>query len=134
MRKQTAVLEDVADATAVLGHEQAALRVDQRLAVDHDAAAVGPDQAADDIDQRGLARARAAEQRRHAGLRDEACGQAKRVARMIDVDVEAHVATRGAPMRRASSSDASRAAIEITTETSVSRSAPASPPGTWVRV
>ena len=134
MREEAAVLEDVADAAAVLRHEDAALGIDQRLAIDHDAAAVRPDQAADDIDQRRLARARAAEQRRDAGLRGEARGEAKLAERVIDVDVEAHVATRGAPMRRASSSEASRAAIEIATETSVRRSAPASPPGTWVRV
>ena len=41
---------------------------------------------------------------------------------------------RRAPMRRASSSEASSAAIEIAIDTRVSRSAPASPPGIWVRV
>ena len=58
----------------------------------------------------------------------------KVAARVLDVDVEAHVATCRAPMRRASSSEPSRAAIEIAIDTSVSRSAPASPPGIWVRV
>src|SRR5260221_2537762 len=80
VRKEAAVLEDVADATTVLGNEYAARGIDQRLAIDHDAAAVGLDQAADDIDQRRLARPRAAEQRRDAGLGNEARGQAKGVA------------------------------------------------------
>src|SRR5262249_16948678 len=111
MGEQAAVLKDIADAPTVLGHELAALGVDQRLALDRNAAAVGPDQAANDIDQRRLARTRAAEQCRDPGWRGEARSQAKRVARMIDVDVEAHVAILGAPMRRASSSEASRAAI-----------------------
>ena len=60
-------------------------------------------------------------------------------ARAIDVDVEAHVApylacSGRAPTRRASSSEASSAPIEITTEIRVRRIAPASPPGTWVKV
>jgi hypothetical protein len=40
MREQAAILEDVADAAAVLRHEHAAFGIDQRLAVDHDLAAL----------------------------------------------------------------------------------------------
>ena len=43
-------------------------------------------------------------------------------------------AIRWTPMRRASSSEPSRASMEIAIDTRVSRIAPASPPGTWVRV
>ncbi|MNT93516.1 hypothetical protein D3C72_2350120 [compost metagenome] len=38
------------------------------------------------------------------------------------------------PMMRARNSETSKASMEITTETMVSRNAPASPPGTWVKV
>ena len=134
MREQPAVLEDVADAAMMARHEDAALGVDKHLAVDGDAAAVGPDQAADDVDQGRLARARAAEQRRQPGRGREARGDAEAAARVVDVDVQAHAAIRWTPMRRASSSEPSRASMEIAIDTRVSRIAPASPPGTWVRV
>src|SRR5262249_25059654 len=134
MREQAAVLEDVADAPAMLGDEHAARRVDQRRAVDDDAPALRPDQAANDVDQGRLARARAAEQRRHAGLCGELRGQPEAAARMLDVDVEAHAARWRAPIRRASSSEPSKAAIEMAIDTRVSRRAPTSPPGTWVKV
>ena len=62
MREQAAFLEDVADASLVRRHEHASLGVDQHLSVDRDSAAVGPDQTADDIDDRGLSRTGAAEQ------------------------------------------------------------------------
>src|SRR5438094_6603245 len=134
MGEQPAVLEDIADSPAMLGNERAAPGVDQHLAVDGDLAAVGPDQAADDIDQRGLARARAAEQRRQARRRREARAELEAVARMVEVDVEAHAAICRTPMRRASSSEPSSAAMEIAIDTRVSLSAPESPPGICVRV
>jgi hypothetical protein len=74
--------------------EDAALGIQQHLPVDGDAAAVGPDQAADDVDQGGLARARAAEQRRQAGRGREARGDAEVAARVLDVDLETHAAIR----------------------------------------
>ena len=134
MREQPAVLEDVADAAMMARHEDAALGVDKHLAVDGDAAAVRPHQAADDVDQGRLARARPTEQRRQAGRGREARGDAEVVARVVDVDFQAHAAIRWTPMRRASSSEPSRASMEIAIDTRVSRIAPASPPGTWVRV
>ena len=51
-----------------------------------------------------------------------------------DVDGQRHSTSRRRLARRASSSEASSASIEIATETSVRRSAPASPPGTCVKV
>ena len=134
MREQPAVLEDIADAAAMPRNEDAALGVDQHLAVDGDAAAVRPHQAADDVDQGRLARARPAEQRRQPGRGREARVDPKAAAQVIDVDFQAHAAIRWTPMRRASSSEPSSASIEIAIETSVSRIAPASPPGTWVKV
>ena len=92
MREEAAVLEDVADAAAMLGHEDAALGIDQHLAVDGDAAAIGPDQSAHDIDQRGLARARAAEQGRQPGAGRKARDEMEGLARMVDIDLQAHAA------------------------------------------
>src|SRR5262245_3561812 len=77
MREQATVLKDIADAPAVLGHEDAALGVDQHLAVDGDAAAIGLYQAADDVDQSALARARASEKRRQSGSSREASADAE---------------------------------------------------------
>ncbi len=110
MGEQPAVLEDVADAPMVLGHEDAVLGVDQHLAVDGDAAA-----------------ARASPGRRRcrptcscpspngpnsagqAGSGREARADAEAAARMVDVDLEAHAAICRTPMRRASSSEPSSA-------------------------
>ena len=51
-----------------------------------------------------------------------------------DLDGARHSTAIRFPMTRASPSEANRAATEIAIEISVSRSAPASPPGTWVKV
>ena len=53
---------------------------------------------------------------------------------VIEIDLETHVVIPRAPMRRASSSDPSRASIEMAIEIRVRRSAPASPPGICVSV
>ena len=70
MREQAAVLEDVADAAAMRAARTCRARcrpASRRRPTMR--AALRPDQAGDDVDQARLARARAAEQRRHAGLR-----------------------------------------------------------------
>ena len=69
MGEQPGVLEDVADAPAVARDVDAARGVEQRLAVEDDAAARRAEQAGDRVDHRGLAGARAAEQRRDAAAR-----------------------------------------------------------------
>ncbi len=132
--EQATFLEDVADAAAMLGHEDAAFGVDQHLAVDGDPAAIGPDQPAHDVDQGGLARARAAEQGRQSGGRRKTRDEMEGLARMVDIDLQAHAAICLTPMRRAKSSEPSSATIEMAIDTRVSRIAPASPPGICVRV
>ena len=132
--EEPAVLEDVADAAPVLRNEHAPLGVDQHLAVDRDPAARGPQEPADDVDQGGLARPRATEQRREARCGREACREPEVLADVIDVDFQAHATARRAPIRRASSSDPSKASIDSAIDISVRRRAPASPPGTWVKV
>jgi len=134
MRKQPAVLEHVADAPSMRGHEDAAFGIDQGLPVDRDPAAIRTDQPAHDVDQAGLAGARAAEQRRQSRRRREAGLQPEGAAPVVYVDVEAHAVCRRAPMRRASSSDPSSASMEMAIDTRVSRIAAASPPGTCVSV
>ena len=47
MREQPRVLEDVADPPPMARHVDAAPGVEQRLAVEHDAAAIGAQQAGD---------------------------------------------------------------------------------------
>ena len=90
MREQAPVLEHVADAPLVHRHEDAALGVDHRDVVHDDAALVGPDQAGDDVDQRGLAGARAAEQRGEPAVGREARIEAEAPQPMLDVDGERH--------------------------------------------
>ncbi len=134
VREQPSFLEHVADAPAVPGHEHAARGVDQRRAVDHDATALGAQKSGDDVDQRALAGAGAAEQRGQPSRRHEAGIEGECSQPMGDADLEAHSDHDRWPTRRAISSDMSSAPIEIAIETRVRRSAPASPPGIWVKV
>jgi hypothetical protein len=63
MREQPAFLKHVADMAPPCRYEHAHRGVGQDLAIDRDTAALRADQPGDRIDQRGLARSRAAEQR-----------------------------------------------------------------------
>ena len=68
MRKQPRILEHIADAPPVRRDVNARGRVIERLAVERDDAAVGPQQSCDHVDQRGLAGAGRAEQAGDAAL------------------------------------------------------------------
>ncbi len=133
MREEPRVLEHVADAAAMRRQPDARLRVGQHRAVGDDPGALGPDEARDRVDEGRLARSRRAEDRRDAGRRLEGGVEPERALPMRDRDGERHAAIRRAT-RRASHSDRARAASDTTTEISVRRIAPASPPGTCVRV
>ena len=134
MRKQTALLEDVADPAAMARHEHAAGGVDQDLIANRYVSLLGAYQSSDDVDDRRLAGARPAEQRDQAAAGLETRIEQEVSEAMPDVDGQRHSTSRRRLTLRAISSDASRASIEIATETSVRRSAPASPPGTCVNV
>ncbi len=134
MRKQPRVLEHHADTAFVLGHENNGACVDQHAAVDLDAALVGPDQPGDHVDQRRLARTGRPEQCRQPPGALEAGIDGEIAEPMADVDEDAHSMSIRRPTRRASTSEATSAAIEMMMEISVSRSAPSSPPGTCVKV
>ena len=90
VREQAPVLEDVAHTPLVDWHEDALLGVDHRDAVHDDAALVGPDQSSDDVDQRRLAGARAAEQRGEPAIGREVRIEAEGPEPMLDVDGERH--------------------------------------------
>ena len=55
VRQKPRVLENVADPALVPRHEHAMRRVDQRLAIERNTRAVGPDETRQDIDDRSLA-------------------------------------------------------------------------------
>src|SRR3546814_13590822 len=112
MGEEAPLLEDVADAAPLLGHEEPPLGVDQDFAVHHDAPAIGPDQAADDVDQRRLAGAGAAEQRRQPSAAGEPGLQREARADPVpDIDLQHHPAPSRLPIRRATSSEASSTAM-----------------------
>src|SRR3546814_8315587 len=133
MRKQPALLEDIADAAPVRRHEDAAIRIDQQAAVDADAAAgIRSRQAGDQVDQGGLAGARAAEQRGDAVAAGEFCVERKVALGMKNCYIQRHPRTCFAT-RRARISEMISALAEIATAIRVSRRACASPTGTWVK-
>src|SRR5499426_243596 len=134
VRKQATFLEHVADAPAMSRNEYPLIGIDQRPAVENDAAAVGPHDPGDDVDERGLARAGAAEERREPPVRDEVRIERERSEPVPDVDRETHSTPNCWPTRRANSSETRSAPIEMTIDTSVRRMAPSSPPGICVKV
>ena len=134
MREEPRVLEDVADAAPVLRHEDAPLGVDQHASVDHDAPLVGTIEAADQVDQRGLAGARRAEQRRQPAGALEGGVEREGAEPVPDCDRQRHSTSMRRLIRRANTSEAISATMAMAIETSVSRSAPRRPPGTWVKV
>src|SRR5260370_376421 len=96
--------------------------------------AVGRDKSADDVDEGGFSRTGLSEERGQPPLRGEAHFQREDAQPMRDVDLDRHSVEILRPTHRAINSDTMRAAMEIAIDTSVRRSAPASPPGTWVNV
>ena len=105
----------------------------ERLAVERDDAAVGPQQSRDHVDQRGLAGAGRAEQAGDAALAGEGGGKREFAKLFVDVDAQhGQFPCRRCVARRANHSDAIRAPIAITMEMSTSRPAAVSPSGVWI--
>src|SRR3979411_524128 len=71
MREEASFLKDVADAAALLCHEEVPLTGGEGAAVTRDVSPGGTDEAADDVDERCLARPGSSEQRRDAPVADE---------------------------------------------------------------
>ena len=134
MRKQPRILEHHADAAFVLGYENSVAGVDQHPPVDGDAAALRADQPGDRVDQRGLAGTGRPEQRRQSARAFEGRIKNKAALMVTDVDRDTHSMSIRRPSRRANTSEATSAPIEMTMLMRVSRKAPSSPPGTCVNV
>ena len=134
MREQPPFLEHVADLTAVLRHEHAGVRVEEDDTVDRDPSPLRAHETGDGVDQRRLARSGTAEERRQSSFGAERSLQMERALPMRDVDLQAHSAAILRRTTRAMSSEQSKASIETAIDTSVNRNAPASPPGTCVKV
>ena len=131
MREEAALLEDIADAPLCRAQEDARLGIHQHAAAERDAACVWPQQARDQVDQRGLARAGWAKQGGDAATRLEAHRDLEGAEPFMDIDIQRHVRS-PARNRAASHSASSMAPIAITIETRVRRSAPVSPSGDWI--
>ncbi len=133
MRKQPGILEHIADAAAVRRDMQVCRRVVQHFAVDGDDAAIGPQQSRDDVDQRGLAGARGAEQPGDPAFAGKRGFDREFAELSCNVDAQhAQFPCRRRRARRANHSEATSAASAMTTETSTSRSAALSPSGVWI--
>src|SRR5260370_24925039 len=96
MREEASFLKDVADATAMLRYEDALLGDDEDVAVKRDVSPVGTDEAADDVNERCLARPGSSEQRRDAPVADELGFKLDRPEPMLHIDRD-HAST---PIRR----------------------------------
>jgi hypothetical protein len=77
--QQAEGLEDEADPFSPQPKEAALVQIAELLAVDHDVPLVRPVQAADDVEQGGLARTRPTDQLHHLTGRQGACCRASRV-------------------------------------------------------
>src|SRR6202790_4118194 len=135
MRKQPAVLEHVTDAAPVRRDVDSFGGVEQHRVVERDGAAIRREQTGNHVDDRGLARARRAEQGRRPACSFETHVQFECAELLCHVDGEhAHSPWKRMAARRASHSEAMSAASASAIATSTSRPAAASPPGTWVKV
>src|SRR6185437_14047847 len=133
MQEQARVLEHIADASPPTGHVNAIGGIVERLAIDHNGAAVGPQQACDHVDQRSLASAGGPEQAGDAAFAFEG-GLQRKLAQLLG-DVEAQhgqFPCRRAVARRAKTSAPIRAATAITIDTITSRNAAVSPSTVWI--
>src|SRR5580692_5683073 len=88
MREEAAFLEHIADSAPAGRHKDAALAVGQHGAVDDDMAPGRADEASYGVDQRGLAGARAPEQRCEATLAVEGGVEPKIAEAMLDRDAQ----------------------------------------------
>src|SRR5215470_14019031 len=88
MRKQATILEYITDPAPVRRNADALLGVLQDVSVDRYAAAVGPNQPGDRIDDRGLAGSRAPEQRGETATAAEMDVEGEGAEPVLDVDFE----------------------------------------------
>ena len=132
MGEKPAVLEHVTDLPQVAGRPGPGSGIHQDLVTQGNRPLGGPFQASDEVEHRGLAATRRAEQRRDSAFRLEPDLQVEVATPVADVDLQGHRDALALRTRRASHSETTSATSEMAMDTAVSRSAGASPPGTWV--
>src|SRR6478736_251941 len=127
--KQPRILEDIADATLLGREPQPVLAVEPALAVQRDASGALATEAGNQVDQSGLAAARAAEQCGDARRRcNEGSFQLETATSCADIDFQ-HQRPSQRRSPRASSSDASSPPMPSRKDSSASLAATASPSG-----
>src|SRR5690606_20286193 len=132
--EQAGVLEHHADAAPVRRHEDVLLGIHQHATVHGNPATLRSGQPRNDVDERGLAGTGRTEQRGETARTPKARLQREGALPVDNVDIQRHVGRNPRSTRRARISDRTSAAMEMMTEINVSLRAPASPPGTWVKV
>ena len=132
MREEAAVLEHVADPAALRLEVYPGLRIEEHAVSERDSPRLGPHEARDGIGERGLARARGAEQRDHAvGLGAEGRIERELASGESRLDRQHHPSSRRLTMR-ARNSEPISAAKAMTMAITIRRKAPSRPPGTCV--
>ena len=111
--KESRILKDIADAAAMRRDEDPAGRVKERVGPERDVPFIGAQEARDGIDDAGLARARAAEERGDARARPDVDVEREAAQCMAEADRERHAW----PMRRATArlTHSARASAPIAT-------------------
>ena len=132
VRKQLRILEHEADAPPVFGHEDAGFGVDEDPIVEHDAAAIGTQEAGDQIDRHRFAGPGAAEQSRDADVVLEGDFEIEGPELERDIDADHAKVARRLLTPRCTSSDVISAVSAIAMAMMVSCQAAASPFGICV--
>src|SRR5262252_1907575 len=96
MGEESGFLEDIADPPSVLWDEYAATRVNQHPAVDGHLPPIGTEQSADEVDERGLARPRAAKEggQPAGGDKTRVEGEGPEPAENVDLDTHSQLTYR----------------------------------------
>src|SRR5689334_20858449 len=133
VRKQPAVLEDIADAPPPGGHVDTVGAVKKDIVTENNAAAVGFHETGDHVDDAGLTGTGRAKQRRCRRVAGEGNIHGKLAELLLCLNRKhRQLPCSRAAARRANHSEASNAANEMMIATITRLSAAASPPGTCV--
>ena len=108
--------------------------VEEDVPVDRDPPAIRPDETRQGVHQRRLAGAGRPEEGHVPSVAREARVERERAQPQADVHFQRHGDVTRLPTARARNSEVRRARAEMAIATRERRIAPASPPGTWVKV
>lgn len=135
VRKQAAFLKNISDATAPGRDIDLCGTVEQHFTVNFNTTAIRPQEACNHVDQTGFSRTRWPEQGRGPAFARERDFQREFAEVLFHLyGQHGHAPCRRAVARRASHSEESNAAKQMTTEMKTSLRASASPPGTWIKL